>query len=88
MARENNAVKLRRALLAKLARLMREGRLAEGVDGIPFEITREGWEVTGCCVHHDRALIRLRLLAMETARHSSSPWSAGLLVIGLSRSGR
>ncbi len=64
MARENNAVKLRRALLAKLARLMQKGRLAEGVDGIPFEITREGWEVTGCCVHHDRALIRLRLLAM------------------------
>ncbi|MCE1195461.1 4Fe-4S binding protein [bacterium] len=64
MARENNAVKLRRALLAKLARLMREGRLAEGVDGIPFEMTRGGWEVTGCCVHHDRALIRLRLLAM------------------------
>jgi len=64
MARENNAVKLRRALLAKLARLMKDGRLAEGVDGIPFEMTREGWEVTGCCVHHDRALIRLRLLAM------------------------
>ncbi len=64
MAKENNAVKLRRALLAKLARLTQEGRLAEGVDSIPFEMTREGWEVTGCCVHHDRALIRLRLLAM------------------------
>ena len=30
----------------------------------------------------------LSISAIETARHSSSPWSAGLLVMGLSLSGR
>jgi len=64
MARENNAVKLRRELLFRIARLMMENRLEAGIDGLPFETTRDGWEIIRCCVHHDRALIRLRLLGM------------------------
>lgn len=64
MARENNAVKLRRELLFRIARLMLENRLEAGIDALPFEATRDGWEVIRCCVHHDRALIRLRLLGM------------------------
>ncbi len=64
MARENNAVKLRRELLFRIARLMLENRLEADIDGIPFETTRDGWEIIRCCVHHDRALIRLRLLGM------------------------
>jgi [FeFe] hydrogenase (group B1/B3) len=64
MARENYAVRLRRQLISSITRLAREGRLKEKIDAIPYEITSEGWETIRCCVHHDRALLRLRLLSL------------------------
>ncbi len=64
MARENYAVRLRRQLISSITRLAREGKLQEKIDAIPYDITSEGWETIRCCVHHDRALLRLRLLSL------------------------
>lgn len=64
MARENYAVRLRRQLISYVARLAREGRLEEKIDSIPYDITAKGWETIRCCIHHDRALLRLRLLSL------------------------
>lgn len=59
----NNVSRVRREILARTARLALEGRLAEEADRIAYEMTGPGWETVRCCVHHDRAILRLRLLA-------------------------
>ncbi len=59
----NNASRIKREVLVRAARLAREGRLESGVDRIPYEMTGEGWETIRCCVHHDRAILRLRTMA-------------------------
>jgi len=59
----NNAARIRREVLVRTARLALEGSLAEGADGIAYDMTGPGWEVVRCCVHHDRAIIRLRAMA-------------------------
>lgn len=64
MPREDNRTKIRRDLLVRMARLLTKGTLEEEIDAIPFEMTGEGWEQVRCCIQHDRALLRLRLLAL------------------------
>lgn len=59
----NNAALVKRELLIRMVRLMREDRLEEGIDRIPFEMTGEGYESVRCCVHHDREILKTRLLA-------------------------
>ena len=60
----NNASRLKREVMIRSARLALEGRLAEGADRIPYEMTAEGWETIRCCKHHDRAILRLRTMAV------------------------
>jgi len=60
----NNVSRIKRDILARTARLALEGRLAEAVDRLPYEMTGPGWEPVRCCVHHDRAILRLRLMAI------------------------
>ncbi|MEM5948208.1 [Fe-Fe] hydrogenase large subunit C-terminal domain-containing protein [Spirochaetia bacterium 38H-sp] len=64
MPREDNRTKIRRDLLVRIARLLTNGTIEEEIDAIPFDMTNEGWEQVRCCIQHDRALLRLRLLAL------------------------
>jgi len=59
----NNVARVRREILAEVARLALGGRLAEGADRIAYEMTGPGWETVRCCIHHDRAILRLRIMA-------------------------
>jgi [FeFe] hydrogenase (group B1/B3) len=59
----NNAALVKRELLVRMIRLMLADRLPEEIDRIPFEITGEGYQPVRCCVHHDRAILRTRLIA-------------------------
>jgi len=59
----NNVARVRREILAQVARLALEGRLAEDADRIAYEMTGSGWETVRCCIHHDRAILRLRVMA-------------------------
>jgi len=64
MARENNLVRLKRRLISELTSLSFEGRLLDDIDALPYEITSGDWETIQCCIHHDRAHLRLRLLSL------------------------
>lgn len=59
----NNAALVKRELLIRLIRLIQEERLEEGIDRIPYEMTGEGYQAVRCCVHHDRAILKTRLIA-------------------------
>ncbi len=64
MNHNNNAARIRRELLIRTAKLAFEGRLVEGIERLPYEMTAEGWETIRCCRHHDRAILRLRTMAV------------------------
>jgi [FeFe] hydrogenase (group B1/B3) len=59
----NNAALIKREILVRIARLQFEGRLAEGVHGIPREIAPRGGEPVRCCIYHDREILRMRVIA-------------------------
>lgn len=63
MHTNNNAALVKRQLLVRMVRLLLEDRLVEAIDDIPFEVTEGGYQPVRCCVHHDRAILRTRLLA-------------------------
>lgn len=64
MSKENGAVRLKRELLVATARLAYEGRLAEGIDRVPYELTSgDAYKPSLCCAHHDRQAMRSRLAA-------------------------
>lgn len=64
MAKENNAVRLKRRLISEVTNLALAGKLADEIDSIPYSMTNENWEIIQCCIHHDRANLRLRLLSL------------------------
>lgn len=77
----NNASKLRREILVKIASLMKEGQLVEKVDMIPFEMIPKDAVSFRCCIHCDRHIIRERVLAalgfsLETDEREGKPLSA------------
>jgi len=59
----NRAARLRREILARLAALRLEDRLEGDIERLPYQVTAPGWETVRCCVHKDRAIIRLRVAA-------------------------
>lgn len=59
----NRAARLRREILARIASLRLQDRLEEGIERVPYEMTAPGWETVRCCVHKDRAILRLRIAA-------------------------
>lgn len=59
----NNAALVKRELLIRLIRLILDDRLEEEVDRIPYQMTGEGYQSIRCCVHHDREILKQRLLA-------------------------
>jgi [FeFe] hydrogenase (group B1/B3) len=59
----NNASKLKREILVRIARLQLEGKLAEGVHAIPRELAPSGSNPIRCCLYHDREILRHRVIA-------------------------
>ncbi|HZK98047.1 MAG TPA: monomeric [FeFe] hydrogenase [Prolixibacteraceae bacterium] len=63
MAYLNNTMIIRRQLVRKVVRLFNEGRLIEGIDRIPLEMSpREKSAQRRCCIHKERAVIRYKML--------------------------
>ncbi|GHU59463.1 hypothetical protein FACS189444_4800 [Spirochaetia bacterium] len=60
----NNAVLVKRQLLVSIIKLLLEDRLEEGIDRIPWEMTKDkDYEPIRCCVFHDRAILKTRIMA-------------------------
>jgi [FeFe] hydrogenase (group B1/B3) len=64
MNHNNNASLIKRQVMVRAARLALEGRLEAEADRIAYDMTASGWETIRCCVHHDRAILRLRAMAV------------------------
>lgn len=60
----NNAAIIKRQLMVRLARMMLAGNLNSQVDFIPMQQTPRESASMRCCVHHDRAVLRYRLMAL------------------------
>jgi [FeFe] hydrogenase (group B1/B3) len=59
----NNAARLKRDILVRIAGLQMEGRLSEGVHTIPRERAPRGSKPHRCCIYHDREILRMRVIA-------------------------
>ena len=59
----NAATYLRRELLIRLVRAFDAGTLLEEIDRIPVKLRPKDGDPSRCCVYHDRAVIKYRLMA-------------------------
>ena len=59
----NNASRLKREILVRIARLQLEGTLGDGVHHIARELAPRGSESIRCCIYHDREILRQRVIA-------------------------
>jgi [FeFe] hydrogenase (group B1/B3) len=59
----NNAARLKRELLARIAHLQLDGKLVDGVAAIPREMAPKGSAPVRCCIYHDREILRMRVIA-------------------------
>lgn len=80
MAGVNNALRMRRDLMVRLAALYRQGRLLDGIDRVPLEVAPRSGDSLRCCVYKDRAVLKYRLMAllgygMEDERDELTPLS-------------
>lgn len=60
----SNASLLKRQLIVRFARMMFAGNLHDQIDFLPLQQARKDLAAVRCCVHHDRAVIRQRLIAL------------------------
>ena len=60
----NAATYLRRELLIRLVRAFDSGTLPEEIDRIPVRLRPKDSDPSRCCVYHDRAVIKYRLMAL------------------------
>lgn len=60
----NNAMLIRRELLARIAKLLMEERLVEEIDRIPVLLRPKHGDSSRCCIYKDRAMLKYKLMAM------------------------
>ena len=60
----NGAERMRRELMIRLVREFKSGTLADNIDKIPIMIRPKHVSPSRCCVYHDRAVLKYRLLAL------------------------
>ncbi len=60
----NNASLLKRRLTVRFAELMFSGSLMQQIDLLPLRLAPNDEGAVRCCVHHDRAVIRNRIIAL------------------------
>ncbi len=61
---QNAATFLRRELMIRLVRAFDEGTLADEIDRIAIRLRPKDGDASRCCVYHDRAVIKYRLMAL------------------------
>ena len=60
----NNATNVKRELLVRIAKLQLDGELdTVKINKIPTQMRPSGSQPLGCCIYHDRELLRMRILA-------------------------
>jgi [FeFe] hydrogenase (group B1/B3) len=59
----NTSTRLRRELLVKIITLQLDGKLEEGVDRVPYELFPRDKPSVRCCIFHDRAIVKYRIMA-------------------------
>ena len=59
----NGASQIKREILVRIAKLQLEGKLEDGVHGIPREMAPRLADPFRCCVYHDREILRMRVMA-------------------------
>ena len=60
----NNSTNVKRELLVRIAKLQLAGKLdSREINKIPTQMRPTGSDPIGCCVFHDRELLRMRILA-------------------------
>ena len=59
----NNSSNTKREILIRIIKLMMEDNLEKGVHFIPREMAPRGSEPVGCCIFHDREILRQRVIA-------------------------
>ena len=63
MAFVNNAMIVRRELMAKLIALHKSGNLVEEIDRIPLKMSPKNAQARGrCCIHKERAVLKFKML--------------------------
>lgn len=63
MAFVNNTMIVRRELMSKLIALYKEGKLVNGIDRIPLEMSPKNVQARGrCCIHKERAVLKYKML--------------------------
>ena len=60
----NAATHIRRELLIRLVRAFDSGRLRDELDRIPIKLRPRTGGSSCCCVYHDRAVLKYRLMAL------------------------
>jgi [FeFe] hydrogenase (group B1/B3) len=60
----NGSTYLRRELLIRLVRAFDGGTLRDEIDRIPVKLRPKDADASRCCVYHDRAVIKYRLMAL------------------------
>lgn len=60
----NGATFLRRELMIRLVRAFDAGTLKDEIDQIAIRLRPKGGDPSRCCVYHDRAVIKYRLMAL------------------------
>ncbi len=63
MTHDNNAVRIKREVLIRIARLFLQGRLLEEIDRIPLAMHPRDRQPTRCCIYKGRALAKYRCMA-------------------------
>ena len=59
----NRTAHIKRDILERLARYQIEGTLRDKVHNIPAEMAPKNSQPTSCCIYHDRAILRMRIMA-------------------------
>lgn len=60
----NGATYIRRELLIRLVRAFDDGVLREEIDQIPIRLRPKDSDASRCCIYHDRAVLKYRLMAL------------------------
>ncbi len=60
----NGVEYMRRELMIRLVRLFDQGCLEEEIDRIPIRLRPKDGEASRCCIYHDRAALKYRLMAL------------------------
>ncbi len=62
MATTNNTMILRRELLTRMIKLLKDNQLEQQIDRIPYLMRPRGGEISRCCVYKDRAMLKYRAM--------------------------